>query len=121
MQNSTKLLVSPCGNTAAWVHPLDLSTGHYPQYGSWIDATALNDAEFEALIVNLQEGTMLSEFIETADGAHALCTRGRFANWIMYKGADDQWVSLRPALPCEIQVATVRDEFENRHDRPQRG
>ncbi|WP_158601902.1 hypothetical protein [Pararobbsia silviterrae] len=47
-------LVSPDGMASAWVHPLDRSTGNYPQYDAWVDATGLNDADFEALVTRLQ-------------------------------------------------------------------
>lgn len=50
----SRLLVSPDGMTAVWMHPLDLTTGFYPQYDSWIDATDLDDDEFEALVTRLQ-------------------------------------------------------------------
>ena len=49
-----RFLVSPDGMTGYWLHRLDLSTGEYPQYADWIDATDLNDEDFEALIVKLQ-------------------------------------------------------------------
>lgn len=49
-----RLFVSPCGTRTTWLHPLDLKTDHYPQYANWIDATDLNDDEFEALVVGLQ-------------------------------------------------------------------
>jgi hypothetical protein len=48
-------LVSPDGHTGAWLHPLDLRTGHYPQYDNWIDATDLTTEEFDALIMRLQD------------------------------------------------------------------
>jgi hypothetical protein len=48
-------LVSPDGKTGAWLHPLDLTTGHYPQYDKWIDATDLTTEEFDVLIMRLQE------------------------------------------------------------------
>ncbi len=50
----SKFLVRPDGQSAVWLHPLDQSTGHYPQYDDWIDATELDDEEFEALILRLQ-------------------------------------------------------------------
>ena len=59
-----------------------------------------------------------SRFIPTPDGQHALCTEGRFKNWIFYKHPDGQWVSLRMAFEPEIRAALAKDEFENRHDRP---
>jgi hypothetical protein len=49
-----RLIVSPDGHIAVWLHPLDLETGHYPQYDNWIDATTLSDEEFEALVHRLQ-------------------------------------------------------------------
>lgn len=60
-RRNTKLLVSPFGTTAAWVHPLDLLTGHYPQYDSWIDASDMDDDEFEALICDLARHTQTGE------------------------------------------------------------
>jgi hypothetical protein len=48
------LLVSPDGQTSVWVDSLDMSTGHYPQYDGWIDATHMGDDEFESLVRNLQ-------------------------------------------------------------------
>lgn len=63
---------------------------------------------------------MSERMIETADGKHALCTEGRFQNWIMYKHPDGQWVSLRPALPAEIAGATQKHAWDNRHE-PTRG
>lgn len=61
---------------------------------------------------------MNTDYIETADGKYALCTVGRFKNWIMYKHPDGQWVSLRPAFAHEIAAGLSKDDFENRHDRP---
>ena len=52
-------------------------------------------------------GEDLPEMIETADGKNALCTSGRCEGWIMYKHADGQWVSLRKALPSEIERAVA--------------
>lgn len=49
-----RLFVSPDGQSATWLHALDLTTGMFPQYDGWIDATDLDDAEFEALIRQLQ-------------------------------------------------------------------
>lgn len=54
MDRASRLFVSPCGNGAVWIHPLDLKTNHYPQYDNWIDVTDLSDEEFEALVRRLQ-------------------------------------------------------------------
>jgi hypothetical protein len=54
MQTS-RLLVSPNGATAAWIHPLDLTTGHYPQYDGWTDCTDMDDEAFERFVVGLQQ------------------------------------------------------------------
>jgi hypothetical protein len=48
------LLVSPCGNRATWIHPLDLTTGHYPQYEEWTDCSEISDEEFEELVKSRQ-------------------------------------------------------------------
>jgi hypothetical protein len=49
-----RLLVSPDGNSAAWIHALDLTTGFYPKYDGWLDLTDLSDDEFEARVIGLQ-------------------------------------------------------------------
>lgn len=49
-----RLFVSPCGNKGAWIHPLDLTTGNYPQYADWTDCTDMDDEEFEAIVISRQ-------------------------------------------------------------------
>jgi hypothetical protein len=51
-----RLLVKPNGLSAVWIHPLDLTTGHYPQYDGWTDCTDMDDGEFETFVVGLQKG-----------------------------------------------------------------
>lgn len=51
-----RLLVNPNGQSAAWVHPLDLKTGHFPQYAEWTDCTEMDDEELEALVIARQKG-----------------------------------------------------------------
>lgn len=51
MDSFFRLYVSPCGNTAVWVHALD---PRGDTYADWIDATDLDDDEFEALVSGLQ-------------------------------------------------------------------
>jgi hypothetical protein len=51
----SRLYVSPCGKSAVWIHPLDLQTGHFEKYEGWIDATDMDDAEFERFVVGLQQ------------------------------------------------------------------
>ncbi|MBA1366242.1 hypothetical protein [Burkholderia gladioli] len=53
-----RLYVSPNGMTATWLHALDLTTGHYPQYADWIDATDLDDAAFDELVIGLQRASV---------------------------------------------------------------
>ncbi|WP_186250776.1 hypothetical protein [Burkholderia gladioli] len=55
-----RLYVSPNGMTATWLHGLDLTTGEYPQYADWIDATDLNDADFAQLVLRLQRAALES-------------------------------------------------------------
>lgn len=61
MRNNTKLLVSLDGQTAVWIHPLDLKTGIYCKYDSCLDASNLNDQEFEALVTRLQRQNTFKE------------------------------------------------------------
>jgi hypothetical protein len=49
-----RLIVSPDGRVAVWLHPLDLTTPHFPQYDKWVDVTVMGDDEFEALVRQLQ-------------------------------------------------------------------
>ncbi|WP_261533586.1 hypothetical protein [Burkholderia multivorans] len=56
MKATHRLILRPDGMTAAWVHPLDRSTGNYPQYTDWLDVTDMSDVEFEALVTQLQRG-----------------------------------------------------------------
>jgi len=49
-----RFMVKPDGMTGAWLHSLDLSGGHCPQYADWIDCTDMDDDEFEALVTKLQ-------------------------------------------------------------------
>ena len=63
----------------------------------------------------------MSGMIETKDGRHAVCLDGgRFHGWVFYRHPNGQWVSLRRALPSEIQNAQAAHEWANRHE-PQRG
>ena len=55
MDRQSRLFVSPCGNSAVWIHPLDLKTGHYPQYADWTDCTDMADEAFERFVVGLQQ------------------------------------------------------------------
>jgi len=57
MNSFFRLYVRPCGNTAIWMHALDLTTGMYPQYADWIDATDLDDDAFEMLVTQLQRAS----------------------------------------------------------------
>lgn len=60
--------------------------------------------------------------IETADGRHAVCVNkaDRFYGWVFQKHPDGQWVSMRLALPSEMNSAILKKDWENRHE-PQRG
>lgn len=49
-----RFFVSPDGMDGQWLHPLDLSTGNYPQYAGWTDCTDMEDEQFEAFVIGLQ-------------------------------------------------------------------
>jgi hypothetical protein len=50
LSQNNLLLVSPCGNNAAWVHQLEIGE----KWNGWIDAISKSDSEFEAFIFELQ-------------------------------------------------------------------
>lgn len=51
----SRLLVSPNGQGAVWMHQGDLTTGFYPQYADWTDCTDMDDETFERFVVGLQQ------------------------------------------------------------------
>lgn len=55
MDRASRLLVSPNGQGAVWMHPLDLTTGFYAKYDGWVDCTDMDDEAFERFVVGLQQ------------------------------------------------------------------
>lgn len=54
-QQGFRFYVSEDRKQARWLHELDLSTGHYPQYKDWIDATEMTDQEFESFMMGIRQ------------------------------------------------------------------
>lgn len=54
LASTHRFFVSPDGLNGLWLHPLDLSTGMYPRYADWTDATDMGDAEFESFVLSRQ-------------------------------------------------------------------
>lgn len=51
--------------------------------------------------------------ILSTDGQYALCIDGgMFHHWILFLGAEGQWVPLRPAIKIEIDEAEIRKKLE---------
>ncbi|MDR6393488.1 hypothetical protein [Paraburkholderia phenoliruptrix] len=46
-----RYLVCPDKRKSAWVHPLDLSAGHFQKYADWKDCTDMSHEEFEKYIL----------------------------------------------------------------------
>lgn len=55
MNPQSRLFVSPCGNSAVWIHPLDLRTGHFERYADWTDCTDMSDVEFDEFVLSRQQ------------------------------------------------------------------